>query len=100
MMEQRDYDSLVEAMNDLHKRGFGESFHAVEDGIRATQAKKVFPPEKMKVYGIYRFEGMTNPSDQSELFALETDNGIKGTLVHNYGADSNQNEEMIKKLPS
>lgn len=96
----RDYVSLVEAMNDLHEKGFGESFQATEKGIKATQAKKIFPPEEMKILGTYRFEGITNPSDQSELFALETKDGIKGTLVHNYSADSNQNEEMIRRLPS
>ena len=98
-MKTRDYDSLVDAMNDLHEKGFRESFQATEKGIKATQAKKVFSPEEMKILGTYRLEGMTNPSDQSELFALETKDGIKGTLVHNYAADSNQNEDMIRRLP-
>lgn len=98
-MKTRDYDTLVHAMNDLHEKGYKESFQAIKEGIRATQANKTFPPEHIKIINIYRFEGMTNPSDQSELFALETRDGIKGTLVHNYGADSNQNEDMIRRLP-
>jgi len=47
----------------------------------------------------HRFEGMSNPDDNSIVFAISSDDGIKGTLVDAYGiyADS-LTESMIKKL--
>ena len=47
----------------------------------------------------HRFEGMSNPDDNSIVFAISSNDGIKGTLVDAYGmyADS-LTESMIKKL--
>lgn len=98
-MKNKDYDSLVELLNDLRDQGYKESFRATEEGIQAESSNKNYPPKKIIVKEVYRFEGMTNPSDQSEVLLLETNDGLKGTLIHNYGPDSNQNEEMIRQLP-
>ena len=47
----------------------------------------------------YRFEGMTNPGDNTILYLITTSDGKKGLLVDNYGADSGPvSAEMIKKL--
>jgi hypothetical protein len=46
----------------------------------------------------YRFEGISNPDDNEILYAIETDDGVKGTLVDAYGmyADSNVASFMEK----
>jgi hypothetical protein len=36
----------------------------------------------------YRFEGESNPSDSSIVYALESSDGEKGTLVDGYGTSS------------
>jgi len=41
---------------------------------------------------------MTNPSDDVELFAIMANDGTMGTLVHSYGAEEDQNADMIKKI--
>ncbi|HAV55733.1 MAG TPA: phosphoribosylpyrophosphate synthetase, partial [Aequorivita sp.] len=46
-----------------------------------------------------RFEGMTNPGDNTILYLIETNDGIKGLLVDAYGADQGEvSPEMIQKL--
>jgi len=47
----------------------------------------------------YRFEGMTDPADESTVFAIEAKDGTKGTLVISYGASTAQNEELIRQIP-
>ncbi|WP_229217156.1 hypothetical protein [Dyadobacter luteus] len=95
-------DTLIERLEDLKERGYTYDFnltaHALElhkdDGIRLTLS-----PEDFNIVEFFRFEGMSNPSDTSILYAIESGDGLKGTLVSSYGvyADAMSNE-MIKKL--
>ncbi|QRR03544.1 hypothetical protein [Dyadobacter sandarakinus] len=95
-------DTLIETLEALQKDGYTYDFnmtaHALEvhntDGICLTLS-----PDQFDIVHVYRFEGMTNPSDMSILYAIESKDGLKGTLVSSYGvyADSMSNE-MIKKL--
>jgi hypothetical protein len=56
-------------------------------------------PDDFEVTEVYRFEGMTDPDDQSVLYALESKDGIKGTLVNGYGLYSDgATDELIAKL--
>ncbi|WP_258104443.1 hypothetical protein [Marinoscillum sp. MHG1-6] len=41
---------------------------------------------------------MTDPSDSSELFMFEANDGTKGTLVMAYGAKHSQNVSLIKQV--
>ena len=95
-------DTVIERLEELKERGFTYDFnltaHALElhkdDGIRLT-----LNPEDFNIVEFYRFEGMSNPSDTSILYAIESCDGLKGTLLSSYGvyADAMSNE-MIKKL--
>lgn len=99
MKRTENYETLSGVMNKLNSDGFTENFRADEDYIRALYAKKNYDPEDLKIVNVFRFEGMTNPADQSELFAIETSDGLKGTLSMNYGTDQSQNIDLIKKIP-
>lgn len=94
------YNSLSEAMNALSKQGYTESFKAEQEEIRGLYSKKDYLPSELKIKRTYRFEGMTNPGDQSELFALEATDGTKGTLVMSYSAEHSQNTDLIKEIQS
>lgn len=97
-MKTRDYDTLSEATNDLTKKGYTDNFVAKTESIKALYAKKEYQPSDLIVDKRYRFEGMTNPSDQSELFAISANDGVKGTLTMSYSANHSQNIELIKQL--
>ena len=97
-MKNRDFDNLTEAINSLIKRGFTEDFQAGENSISAIKTELKYQPEELKITEQYRFEGMSNPSDSSELFAIESKDGIKGTLVMSYSAKHSQNTELIKRI--
>ncbi len=93
------YDTLVEATNDLQKRGFEHNFNLESDRLYCEKLEKYYHPKEFTIKEVHRFEGMTNPSDNSVVYALETNNGDKGMLVDAYGtyADS-LSEEMLSKL--
>ncbi|GGC02024.1 hypothetical protein [Dyadobacter sediminis] len=95
-------DTLVETLESLQEQGYTYDFNMTahslefhkEDGIKLSLS-----PDDFDIVKVFRFEGMTNPSDMSILYAIESKDGLKGTLVSSYGvyADA-MSAEMIKKL--
>jgi hypothetical protein len=93
------YETLTEALADLKKRGYAEDFnlHANCLGCRARSVN--IHPENFTVDEFYRFEGDSNPDDNSIVYAISSDEGIRGTLVDGYGMYSESlSSEMVEKL--
>ncbi|WP_291866851.1 phosphoribosylpyrophosphate synthetase [Maribacter sp.] len=97
-METTNFDTLSQAVNTLTKKGFSEDFKAEEKHIVALYSKREYVPEDLVISESFRFEGISNPEDETELFAIEAKDGTKGTLVMSYSAKHNQNVELIKKI--
>lgn len=93
------YSSLSVAIEDLKTKGYTEDFTLVAEGIESKNLRKQWKAGDLNVVDYYRFEGMSNPSDNTILYLIETQNGQKGLLVDVYGADIGEiSPEMIKKL--
>ena len=93
------YSSLSKAIEDLKNKGYDTDFNLVDDGIESKHLKKTWNAGQIEVEDAFRFEGMTNPGDNSVLYLINTDSGEKGLLVDAYGAYSGQiSQEMIQKL--
>jgi hypothetical protein len=58
--------------------------------------ERKFNSNELKVVQIHRFEGISNPDDSSILYAIESQDGVKGLLVDAYGvyADADKTEFM------
>jgi hypothetical protein len=97
----KDYETMVEALNDLKSRGFRYDYNLISHGLESNVDGEMIAlsPAEFEIEEVYRFEGMTNPSDSSILYAIASKGGLKGTLVSAYGvyADTMSNE-MIEKL--
>ena len=95
----KNYSSLSDALNDLKKRGYTEDFNLKPTCLECPSLKLQLHPEKFSVDEFYRFEGMSNPDDNSIVFAISSVDGVKGTLVDAYGMYAeNLNSAMIEKL--
>lgn len=93
------YSSLSVAIEALQNEGYTTDFNLVDDGIESKHLKKVWAANDIEVEKALRFEGMTNPGDNSVLYVINTHDGLKGLLVDAYGAYSGQiSQEMIQKL--
>jgi len=84
------YNTMVEAVEELKKRGFSQNMSVNEDGKLALTDGKTFPAEEVTLVEYHRFEGETNPSDSSIVYAVETTSGTKGTVVDSYGAEGSE----------
>ncbi|OAQ38652.1 phosphoribosylpyrophosphate synthetase [Pedobacter psychrophilus] len=83
--QDRNYDTLSEAMNDLKKRGYTYEFDFKENNIYSNSDDKEFSSNELKIVEVHRFEGMSNPDDNTILYAIYCADGSKGVLVDAYG---------------
>lgn len=103
--EKIEMKTMSSCITALVKDGFTENFTVKENKLQALNAERFYLPEEIKVVNFYRFEGESNPDDSEILYAIETCDGIRGTLSDAYGiyADENvqkfmtQVEEIEKK---
>ena len=95
-MEQKANDRLtnmtdmVSVMNKLTIDGFSEQFKIVKGKLQSMDDKISYKAKDLKAVNFYRFEGPSAPDDMSILYAIETGDGKKGTLVDAYGAYANE----------
>ncbi|MEQ8238143.1 MAG: hypothetical protein RIA69_02975 [Cyclobacteriaceae bacterium] len=99
-MKDGNPDTLAEATNSLTKDGYLESFSAEENAIKAANSKKEYQPEDLKIVKSFRFDGLTNPADETQVFGILANDGTKGTIVMSYSAAHNHNIELIKQIPT
>lgn len=99
-MHNNDFDTLSQAINALTREGYKEDFIAGETKIYGSTSKKEYLPHEIEIIDIYRFDGMTNPQDDTTVFALITHDGLKGTLVMSNSSSHNHNVELIRAIPT
>ncbi len=91
-----DMKSLATCLNKLVLDGYEEDFKASEEGLLSLHKEKIYSPNEVHVVNFFRFEGASDPADNSILYVIETNDGVKGTLVDAYGpyADIKVNKFM------
>lgn len=100
-MSTNNLKPLSEVIKDLKDRGYTEDFIYRDNMLFTTNKESQFGAEELTIKDEYRFEGDSDPADMSILYAIESTNGTKGTLVDSYGADSNvELEEFLAKVTS
>jgi hypothetical protein len=77
---------LSTAMERLRAHGYTEDFHATDDGQLACPAcDTAADPATMQVDHTGRFEGQTDPGDESILMAVTCQCGARGLYTAAYG---------------
>jgi hypothetical protein len=80
-------DTVQVAIERLREQGFTDSFQAEEGGLRALEAGRLVAPEQLVVEDVSRFEGSSDPGDESIVFALrDRETEVRGTWVVSYGS--------------
>lgn len=79
---------LEKCLNKLEAEGYTDQYRVEKGKLSNLTNKKTYKAKDVKAANFYRFEGITNPDDMSILYAIETSDGRKGTLVDAYGVYS------------
>ncbi|MBA6151423.1 hypothetical protein [Gelidibacter maritimus] len=78
--------------------GFTDQFQIVDDQLQNIKSKNKYNPQDVTILKEHRYEGMTNPSDMSLLYVIETTDGSKGTLLASYGANADNSIHNFMNL--
>ncbi|MDY7396631.1 hypothetical protein UMM65_15380 [Aureibaculum sp. 2210JD6-5] len=92
---ERDY------IDQYQEKGYTADYQVRNGNLIDLKTKRKFQPDDVFIVAEHRFEGMSNPSDMSILYVIETDNGSsKGTVLAGYGpASDGELAEFFKKVP-
>ena len=82
----------LNTMKDLKKNGFSDDFIFTDGKIRNTITKKEYTSAQVEILEEFRFEGISNPSDMSILYAIRTDDGFKAQIMASFSPASGNNE--------
>lgn len=97
---KESFGTLSETINGLMKLGYIHDFNISEECLVCHQTNITLSPNDFQIDKVYRFEGESNPEDQSILYAISSAKfDIKGVLVNGYGISSDDTtSKLIEKL--
>jgi hypothetical protein len=76
---------LEKCLTKLESEGYTDQYRVENGKLFDLTNNKKYKPRDVKAVNFYRFEGISNPDDMSILYAIETSDGRRGTLVDAYG---------------
>ncbi len=90
LQKMKEYrDPLTEKLAELEAQGYQADFKLEDGKLAVVDGDQSFSADELTIKEDFRFEGESNPDDLSILYAIEAQDGIKGTVVHAYGPDAN-----------
>ncbi len=93
------YHTLLEAIEDLQKRGYNEAFNTKENCVECKTLNLQLPLEDFTLDEFYRFEDDSSTDNNSIVIAISSKTGMKGTIVDSYGVYSeNLSLKIVTKL--
>jgi hypothetical protein len=94
--------TLSMVLEKLRLRKHDNEFRMTEEGFTAGKGK-TYQPDDLKIIKTYRFEGNSDPADNSIVYVIEANDGLVGYSLDAYGAYSDHAEEgydeFIRKIP-
>jgi len=87
-----DMKTMTSCMNKLQSDGYTVNFKIEDEHeLISLDSEKTYRPEQVHINNFYRFEGASDPDENSILYAIETNDGEKGMLTDAYGAYADLN---------
>ena len=74
------YTSLTEDIQDLTKRGFTANFECSGHVFRDVNTGNTFNTEDLTILERYGFQGTSDLDDTSTVYAVESEDGTRGTV--------------------
>jgi hypothetical protein len=91
-----DYATLLDALNGFRAQGYTKDFNLAHDRLECTEGVYQLFPEDFVIDAFYRFEGDSNPSDESIVYAISsTKHNVKGVMVNAFGIYSDAIADSI-----
>lgn len=97
---KESFGTLSQTMNGLMELGYTHDFNIHEECLVCHEFSVTLSPDEFEIDKVYRFEGASDPEDQSILYAISSKkSNIKGILVNGYGISADaETSKLIEKL--
>ena len=96
-----DMDSVSMVMEYLKEKGYDSEFTIADSGQLLLKGK-LYDAASIRLLKTFRFEGESDPSEQSIIYLIETNDGEVGYSIDSYGMYSEHMDdayaEFIRKL--
>ncbi len=97
MTPQYNYGTITEAIQAFRDEGYVIDFNLDKNCIICKEGK--FEATEFEIKKVFRYEGNSDPADESAVYAIESNTGLKGILVSAYGvAADSYTSEILSKL--
>jgi hypothetical protein len=81
-----DHTHEMPAILRLERSGYTAEFVAEGgDTLRVSGTERRYAAAAAHIHDFYRFEGTSDPDDMSVIYAVQTDDGTRGTLIDAFG---------------
>jgi hypothetical protein len=96
--------TLTAVLEKLRHQHNDNEFTPKDDGFITTNSDKFYKPEDLTIIKTYRFEGQSDPGDNSIVYLIQAKDGTMGYSMDAYGVYTTHDEvgnydELIKKIP-
>ena len=86
------YTTVLEALEYLKEKGFDHDFNLHTEAIKIN-------PDEFSVEHVYRYEGDSDPDEESVVYGIISISGKKGVFVSGFSANSDDEAaKILEKL--
>ncbi len=97
-----DFETVTEAIEQLKAKGYEKDFNllAEQECLICNNNEHILTPEEFDIDYVFRFEGMSDPADETVLYAISSSkHNVKGILINAFGVYANETaSKIIQKL--
>lgn len=99
-MKKKNLKSEKDFISSYQEKGFTNNYRMSGDMLVGSESNMKFNPMDVHIVAQHRFEGISNPSDMSILYVIQTKDGNKGTVLANYSPASDTSmAEFFNAVP-
>ncbi|RZJ89969.1 MAG: hypothetical protein EOO20_09535 [Chryseobacterium sp.] len=94
--------TLTEVLEKLKARGMDNELKLSDHG-KLQGMGNIYSPQDLTIIKIFRFEGMSDPGDNSAIYLIRDKGGNTGYVMDSYGMYSDNHgagfDEFLKQIP-
>lgn len=91
METPHEMTTVAQVLEKLRIKKMDNEFRYTDEGFTAGKGK-VYQPDELEIIKVFRFEGVSDPSDMAVVYILEANDGLQGYSLDAYGVYSEHEE--------
>ena len=104
MEQPNEMNTLSQILEKLRLKGKDNELKMTDHGKMQSQTGKIYKPDDLVIVKTYRFEGDSDPGDNSVLYITEDKENELGYILDAYGIYSDHVgpafDDFLKKIPT